>query len=226
MAHNLIISRFAAAIVTALVCFCIDAFGLDVDIHVNPALTFNPSSLAFGSTEILTAASPQSIVATNISPISLMINSASLTGSNAADFTITNNCVGNLAPQATCSITVGFKPSVSGSRNASLKLTGLPGHDYTAALSGSGSAALALILTPDPAFVPCDSHPGATVSVASVTGGNANPVVLSLTAGDLTDFALSGSAPPANIVIAPGGLPIDYCNTLPHLTATVTATQN
>lgn len=74
---------------------------------------------------------------------------ASLSGPNAAEFTVQQNgCVLGLANQGTCSIAIAFVPSVSGSRIATLTLVGTPGGTRNVALSGLGLEPGSLVLAP------------------------------------------------------------------------------
>jgi hypothetical protein len=53
----------------------------------------------------------------------LRMNSITLTGSNAGDFFVTSNCGATLAVGTNCTVSVKFKPSATGTRVASLKIT-------------------------------------------------------------------------------------------------------
>lgn len=92
-------------------------------------------------------------------------------------------------------------------------------------------AKLSVVFTPASASANCDDAPGTILAVVNVTGGNGKPVTL-VPSGDITDFALSATTPPANVVIAPGGIVTagSSCATIPAAGVTdlitVTATQN
>jgi hypothetical protein len=66
--------------------------------------------------------------------------------------------------------------------------------------------------------------PGTVVSKITTIGGKNVPVTLAL-AGDTTDFVLSATTVPANLVIAPGGISSSQCPGGAIDTVTVTATQ-
>jgi len=71
---------------------------------------------------------------------SLTINNITVTGSNAADFTQTNNCGTSFAANATCSVTVTFKPKAKGSRSATLKFSdNAQSSTQTVSLAGKGN---------------------------------------------------------------------------------------
>jgi hypothetical protein len=60
------------------------------------------------------------------------------TGSSAAEFTITNGCT-TLAGGGTCVMTVGFSPTTTGAKTATLNISSSPGGTITIALTGTGT---------------------------------------------------------------------------------------
>ena len=90
---------------------------------VDPIALLNATSLNFGTVKTGTASAAKSFVITNVGATSLSISAWSLTGSNAGDFSETNNCSAALAPQGSCTVSVVFKPGAKGSRSATLTLT-------------------------------------------------------------------------------------------------------
>ena len=68
-----------------------------------------------------------------------------LAGTNAGDFAQSNNCGGALAASGTCSISVTFTPTATGSRTANLVVTdntgNVAGSTQTATLTGTGATA-------------------------------------------------------------------------------------
>src|SRR5271165_2076440 len=82
--------------------------------------------------------------------------------------------------------------------------------------------ALMQLLNPSSATEACNVPGGTVVSTVSVSGGDGNPITLSMT-GNTTDFVLSATTPPANVVVAPGGVILADCNK--SYTNTITATQ-
>src|SRR5260370_21603254 len=53
----------------------------------------------------------------------LNIASIAITGTNAGDFSQTNTCGQTLAPSASCTISVVFKPTLGGQRTAGVAIT-------------------------------------------------------------------------------------------------------
>jgi hypothetical protein len=75
----------------------------------------------------------------------------SFSGPNAGDFSVQQNaCLPGLALGATCSLSLAFTPSASGSRLATLTLTGAPGGTRNIALTGLGLEPGSLVLAPGP----------------------------------------------------------------------------
>jgi hypothetical protein len=71
----------------------------------------------------------------------LTISGVTITGSNAADFLLTNNCASdNPLPQnQSCTLLVSFKPKAKGSRSATLKITdNAQSPTQSVSLSGTG----------------------------------------------------------------------------------------
>lgn len=105
------------------------------------------TTLSFGTQKVgtfsvqLMGSSSQSLVITNTTGAALRVNSISITGTNAADFTQTNNCPSSLAVNATCTISVSFIPQAAGSRLANLNISdSAPGSPQTVSLHGTGIA--------------------------------------------------------------------------------------
>lgn len=90
-----------------------------------PTVSFTPPSLQFGSVALHTSESLTDTI-TNTGDVPLSISHIQLTGSNTKYYTKTDNCPrspSTLAAGATCTVTVTFTPTVSGSLNSTLTLT-------------------------------------------------------------------------------------------------------
>ena len=83
-------------------------------------------------------------------------------------------------------------------------------------------APLAISVSPSSATEACSVAAGTVVSAINVTGGDGNAITLSMT-GDTTDFVLSATTPPANVVVGPSGVAMADCGKT--FTNTVTTTQ-
>ena len=112
-----------------------------------PLVTLSSTSLAFGA-QIVGAASSQTFTVTNSGNASLSIGAVQVTGSDPADFTLSNNCATTLAASASCNVSVTFDPTATGSRAASVSITdNAAGSPQNVALSGTGSPAPAAFTT-------------------------------------------------------------------------------
>jgi hypothetical protein len=102
------------------------------------SVSLTPASLTFGSQNIGTSSPPQTVTMTNTGSVSFPLSSVATTGTNASDFSETNNCPSSLAVSAGCQISVTFTPTATGTRTASLVVLTTGGGTYTVSLSGTG----------------------------------------------------------------------------------------
>lgn len=106
---------------------------------LDPVISLSPSSLTFPKTGVGSASSPQIITITNAGDGSLEIKSVQFSGTNASDFSQTNTCESELAKNASCAVSVTFKPTVTGERTAVLEIASNAAEKIkTANLSGTG----------------------------------------------------------------------------------------
>lgn len=104
-----------------------------------PQINFSPASSSFSSQLINTASTTGSIVITNPGSATLTISGVSITGTNAADFSQTNNCSTLAAVSGSCTIQVTFTPTTVGSRSASISVSdNAAPSPQTVALTGTG----------------------------------------------------------------------------------------
>jgi hypothetical protein len=87
------------------------------------------------------------VSARNSGRANLTISDISKAGSGAAAFAFTSNCVGTLAPGASCTISVTFTPTVAGPFSASLVISSNASNapTSTVALAGNGTQAVAAV---------------------------------------------------------------------------------
>ncbi|HEV2492095.1 MAG TPA: choice-of-anchor D domain-containing protein [Terriglobia bacterium] len=108
---------------------------------VGPLASLSPTSLTFAKQAIGTTSPPQTVTLTNTGNGAMTINTITITGSKAGDFAQSNNCVSAspIAANASCTISVTFKPTAKGNRTASLSVSdSAPGSPQTVSLSGTG----------------------------------------------------------------------------------------
>jgi lactonase family protein with 7-bladed beta-propeller len=162
------------------------------------AVTLVPGSVLFPTTTQGTTGIPQNVSLTNSGSANLNIFSVLLGGANPNDFALANNCIGPLAVNASCTITVTFAPLAAGGRTATVILTDdAPGLAQTLALSGNAT----------PAFTIAASASGSTS--VTVTAGHTAQFNLQLTpgAGFSGDVSLvCAGAPKAATCTAPSVL--------------------
>ena len=154
-------------------------------VNASGTVSLAPASQNFGSVNVNSSSSPTTFTLTNNSSSSATSVVTSITGTNAGDFTKgSDTCNGSSvsASGGTCSLTVTFSPTASGSRSATLSISysGADGASpKTAALSGIG-----IVAVTTPTFIP-SSGTSATpivVTVSTTAGtvichGTTNPPV-------------------------------------------------
>ena len=99
--------------------------------------TISPTSLAFGSITKNTVSAPQSVTVMNGGAAALSITSIGLAGTNPAQFTQTNTCGSSLPAGSSCTISVKFAPTSTGSKSATVNVTAA-GSTQKATLGGTG----------------------------------------------------------------------------------------
>ena len=116
----------------------------------SPNVGLSPA-LNFGNQNDGTTSVPMTITVTNTGNSTLDVSSVAISGTNASDFKQTNNCTASgIAPQSTCSITVTFSPTISGTENATVTLADdAPDSPESTSLTGVGiGAGPAVTLSP------------------------------------------------------------------------------
>jgi hypothetical protein len=105
-----------------------------------PNATLSATSLTLGTQLVGTSSPAQSITLTNYGTVALSITGIGFTGADPGDFAETNTCGNSVAPGASCTINVTFKPTCVNARNASLSVTdNAPGSPHTVSLTGEGT---------------------------------------------------------------------------------------
>jgi hypothetical protein len=90
-----------------------------------PAASLTPSTVTYGPQAVGTTSAPQTVTLTNTGTASLFINGVSSSGLHQLDFTRTNDqCIGMpVAVGASCTITIAFNPTATGTRTMNLSVT-------------------------------------------------------------------------------------------------------
>jgi hypothetical protein len=106
---------------------------------VGPMATLNPTSLSFRNRKVGTTSKAKTTQLKNTGNATLTISSIAITGTNASDFSQTNNCPSSLAAGAQCNINLKFSPTATGTRTASLSISDNAANSpQTASLTGTG----------------------------------------------------------------------------------------
>lgn len=105
-----------------------------VNLVVSSAV-LNPSSLTFSAQDLGTTSAVRTVSLSNQGTATLNIASIVVSG----EFLQSNNCGASLAPGASCTINVQFRPLALGTRNGTLSVTdNAPGSPQSVSLTGTG----------------------------------------------------------------------------------------
>jgi hypothetical protein len=114
-----------------------------------PAASLTPASLTFASQVVGTTSAQQVVTLTNTGTATLSAINASVGGLNTLDFPVTTTCASTLAAAATCTIVVSFRPTLSGTRTATLSLFDSAAHSpQLATFTGTATGGALPVLTP------------------------------------------------------------------------------
>lgn len=179
-----------------------------------PSVKLDHSNLSFGTQQVGTSSSSQSVTLTNSGTAALSIIGVSLQGTNAGDFSQTTTCSGAIAPGGHCITTLTFAPSDTGSRSATLVFADSASDSpQSVGLTGVGTPKPLPAVTLDQTKLDFGSQLLHTTSrgqtVTLTNSGTASLAITSIKAGG--DFAQTTSCGSS---VDPGG----------HCTITVTFT--
>jgi hypothetical protein len=214
------ILKLASAIAAALL--AAGAFAVPAA-ATGPAVSLSPASLTFPSQDVGTTSAAQTITATNSGDQNLFFNNVATTG-NTLDFTIgTDDCIGTtLAPGASCSISVTFSPSVTGTRTANVVYTDNAANSpQSVPLTGTGTGT-------NPPLTINDQFFSCTGGVCDIGAGSNDFINNFFTttfqaSGGTAPYTWSGQ-PPAGLTLRPSGLLLGAPSSLGTQTFTATVT--
>jgi len=133
-----------------------------------PIINAAPGSLTFAGTVVGSASAAQTVTVSNSGTSAATVSSVAATG----DYTQTNTC-GSLAVGASCTVTVTFRPTASGTRTGSVTITSNANNSpTTVALTGSGVGTDTNVAAGRPANA--SSQVNSTQAATTVTDGDAN----------------------------------------------------
>jgi len=105
---------------------------------------------AAGNQTLNTTSPAQIVTLTNTGNGALTISGITITGTNANQFSVSNNpCGASLAAGANCNISVAYTPTINGAVNANLQIAdNAAGNPHLVSLTGNGTALSAVTLSP------------------------------------------------------------------------------
>ena len=192
----------------------------------SPNNSFSPGLLTFANQQVGTTSLPQTITVTNTGSAPLTFSGISI--ASPGGFSQTNTCTAALAPAATCTITVLFSPSATGSlSNAivvndsapqtagpqSIPLTGTGTNLSVAPASGGSSSAS--VTSGQPATYSLQALPSGfsgtlslSVNCSSVTGSTCavSPSSMAINPAAPSPFSVSVTTTTNSLIPAPTGL--------------------
>jgi len=157
---------------------------------VQPSISLNPAALTYGVQAVATASAPQIITVTNTGYAPLTVSQVAVSG----DFNETDTCTaGPIAVNMTCTIQIRFLPTTTGSRSGLLTVYGnVAGGQATASLTGTGSPAAAIVLTPLTLNFPSTTI-NSTSAVQNITISNTSSAAVNLQSASVSggDFKIT-----------------------------------
>jgi hypothetical protein len=170
-----------------------------------PVAAVSPASLAFGNLISGTGAA-QIITVKNTGNANLVVSGVTISGVDAASYSVASTTCATVNPGASCTVTVQFAPTTFGAKSASVSIAhNAVGSPSAVTLSGTGIAPSAQA---SPALLSfANQIIGTTSAVQVITlsnSGNANLVVsaVTMTGIDPTQFAIVNGCTAA---VAPAG---------------------
>ena len=122
-----------------------------------PQATFTPITLAFGNVKTNTTSASKTVTVGNIGNANLNISSITLAGANPSQYSQTNNCTVLVIPNLSCTVTVNFTPTTTGSKPATLVIMSDDPTNPTETITLTGTG---------------KGHPKAVIGVTNISFGN------------------------------------------------------
>ncbi|OAD22028.1 peptidase S8 and S53 subtilisin kexin sedolisin, partial [Candidatus Thiomargarita nelsonii] len=121
-----------------------------ITVHYHVAIQARPMTYAFDIVEVGEQSPAQAFTIANVGNLNLDIGAITLTGTNAAEFSITSdNCTNQvITPTNTCTVELVFAPNTTGGKNASLLIPSNAPETLEIALVGGGLPGQAELIAP------------------------------------------------------------------------------
>jgi Galactose oxidase, central domain/Abnormal spindle-like microcephaly-assoc'd, ASPM-SPD-2-Hydin len=150
-----------------------------------------PASLSFSNQMVGITSASQNVTLENNESAALNITNIGFSGANASDFEEVDNCLGNLAAGASCSINVTFTPAATGNRTGSLAITNnVSVSPLAVPLTGTGSPPAPIVSLSSTRVVFANQSFGTTSATQTVTLRNTGAAIL-----NIQTVALAGANP-------------------------------
>ncbi|MGO4518328.1 choice-of-anchor D domain-containing protein [Terriglobus sp. 2YAB30_2] len=167
-----------------------------------PGASLSPSSLDFANVTLTLSSSAQPIQLTNTGNAPLAISGVAATG----DFSETNTCGASLAAGTSCTITVLFTPSATGSRTGTLTVTdNAPTTPQTVTLAGTGVPTLTMGTSPGGSTTSSVSGENTATYALAIAGGTGFSGTVKLTCTGAPQYATCDIAP-STVTITSGSV--------------------
>jgi hypothetical protein len=161
-------------------------------------ISISPTAVGFGSVATGSSSASQAVTVTNSGTAAAPVGSIATSG----DFSQTNTCGTSIAAGSSCTVTVTFRPTATGSRTGNLTITA-SGITNTVPLSGTGVAP-GPILSPNPSALSFPrtvvGNSAATQTITVTNTGTTSATVSNVAAGgdfsqtnNCTTLAVNGS---------------------------------
>jgi hypothetical protein len=160
-------------------------------------VTASPTALNFGAVATGATSAAQTVTVSNPTSASASVASIAVTG----DFAQTNSCGTAIAAGGSCTVSVTFKPTATGTRTGSLTVNA-GGVTNTVSLSGTGTAPGPVLGASPGSLTFGNTVVGSTATAQTVTVSNSGTAPATVSAVSVTgDFAQTGNC----TTIAVGG---------------------
>ena len=168
-----------------------DAFILKIGAASAPAVALSPAALQYASQAVGSSSQPQTVLLRNMGSSPLSISSIVTTG----DFAETDNCGNSVSAAGSCTFSVSFTPTVSGSRAGTIVIQDdAAGSPHVISLNGSGLGS-AVTLTPSNLAFP-GTPVGTSSTTQTITLANSGNATLSISGIQVAgDYAQSNNCP-------------------------------
>jgi hypothetical protein len=173
------------------------------------AATVAPTSLSWASVNVGLKGGPKPVTLTNNGASAISISGIAISGTNAADFLIyTKTCGTSLAASASCTATIIFAPTTTGTRTATLTFTDGAG-TQSVGLTGLGTAPSGTVSASPTSLAWGSFAVGASggTKVATLQNGSAASISISgvsVTGTNSADFVVSSKTCGATLASGAG----------------------